>query len=200
MSARTADFYQNWGFLYWNPFFYRAILKAIRSKDPNAMYRTVAQEIGGLSTLDLCCGYGELRRWTANGDYIGIDKNPAFLRHLRKKCIAAIEGDLSDVVWPPAECLVIVDSLYHFLPDIDSVMSKIMAYPFRKLIVSEPIENLSHSSWTWLSRFAVWATRVDGQRHPHRFDEQTLRSFFARYRFGRVTKSCRNLVGVLDRA
>ena len=174
-------------------------MRLLRGSRRPEMYRLLAEEIGRISTLDLCCGEAELRRWLSHDRYQGIDKNPFFAAELRRRGIPVIEEDVLAAPWPAADCLVMVDSLYHFLPEIDRLMDKAVAFPGNKVIFSESIENLTTHTSDWVSKISAWATRVDGQSYPRRFSEDTLGALFRKHGFQRTIKTGANLIGILER-
>jgi len=200
MSEKFINLIRGWGPVYWNVSSYRLAMRFLRPKGRADMYRLISKEIAGKSTLELCCGYGELIKWIENVEYTGMDKNPAFIHSLLNKNIRAIEGDIMKTPWPPADCLVLIDSLYHFLPQIDEFMGKVLNTPFKKAIISESIVNLSSSSYKWVAKISSWATKVDGQTYPRRFKEASLQNLFGKYGFKKVMKLDSNLIGILDRS
>jgi SAM-dependent methyltransferase len=171
----------------------------LRRRRRPEMFALVAREIGGLSVLDLCCGDGELRRWAGEGGYAGVDKNPVFAEALRARGVAVVEGDALAADWPAADCVVIIDSLYHFLPEPDRLLEKIGRHPCRRAVVCESVENLSMSPRPLLARLAAWATRVDGRAYPGRFTEDGLRALLARHGFAKMVRLPYNLLAVLDK-
>lgn len=199
MLVNKLDRIRKWGPVYWNASFYRATMALLRRRRRAEMYQLLTREIQELSTLDLCCGEGELQRWIRGNPYWGIDKNPIFVQNLKTRGLNVLEGDVLTCPWPPAECLVMTDSLYHFLSDLDALMTKMLDRSFRKIIISEPIENIAASSSRWLSGFAAWFARVDGQSYPTRFTDQNLRALFLKYGFRKIVRVDTNLIGILEK-
>ncbi len=190
---------RRWGPVYWHPRLYRGAMALLRGGRRPEMFARLAREIGTDSVLDLCCGDGELGRWLGANEYAGIDKNPAFVEDLRRRGRAAFLGDALAVPWPPARCAVIVDSLYHFLPEPEPLLEALKRHPCRKVIVSESVENWSMSPRPWLARLAAWAAAVDGRLYPERFTETALRALLARHGFQRIERLGCNLIGVLEK-
>lgn len=171
----------------------------LRPAGRGAMFRAVAEAIGGLSVLDICSGDGTLRKYIAKNPYQAIDRNPAFVAYLERHGVKAQLGNALEMSWPAADCLVLIEGLYHFLPDVDPLMKKVMEYPFRKFIISESVEHVAHSRWSWLTRFSHWATRVDHEHYPERFDEGRINAMFDRYGFQERFRIGSNMVGILSR-
>ena len=162
------------------------------------MFRFLSKEISNLSVLDLCCGEGELQRWISSNSYQGIDKNSLFVRGLRAKGLSVMEGDILDTAWPAADCTVMVDGLYHFLPDLDSLLKKMTARQTRKIIISEPVRNFSSSELSIISSMATWIARVDGRSYPIRFSEDTFRAALSKYGFNRFENYGWNMIGIRE--
>src|SRR5688500_4283828 len=140
MSTRLR-FLANWGPVYWNAALYRGVA-ALSSKERRIqMYRTVAREIGNRSTLDLCCGTGGLSNFLKSADYIGMDKNPAFIRYLARNPFPVIQGAVLETPWPKSDCIVIINSLSYFLRDFEPLWRKLQGSDARRIIISEPVRD-----------------------------------------------------------
>lgn len=144
-----------------------------------ARYRALADVIPhGASVLDLCCGPGVLyerylRRKSV--DYTGLDINETFVRGLVRRGVRARVWDLrEDAPLPPADCVVMQASLYHFLPDPAPVLRRMLAAARRQVVITEPVRNLSRSRLPLLRALSRLLTDPGTGAHPHRFDERTL--------------------------
>jgi SAM-dependent methyltransferase len=196
MSENRLNHFRTWGPVYWNTGSYRLTMKLLRPSGRQAMYRQIAQEIGRRSVVDLCCGLGELRTWLLGNPYQGVDKNPAFVAYLQKQNVSVVQGDILQVAWPASECLVMVESLYHFLPDPAPLLAKMKAQAYKKIIISESVVNVAHSPWRWVKWLSEWATRVDSQEFPGRFTEDSFRAALLPYGFQRFTRVNGTMVAV----
>ncbi len=127
------------------------------------MYKRVADLVGNLSVLDLCCGDGRLSQWLSHKQYTGIEVNPRFVKGMRRRGLQVIEGDVLSTHFPSADCAVLIESFYHFLPEGLSLIKKILSCPFQKVIIVESVSHLSRHSVSWISSFALWSTRVNGR-------------------------------------
>ena len=188
-----------WGPVYWHGGLYRGAMRLLRGAAHAQTYRSAARETGGLSTLELCCGEGELERSLGGADYRGIDLNPAFVASARRRGLRVEQGDVLIAPWPAADCLVIIDSLYHFLPDADAFMAKALAHPFKRFVVSESVTHVASDPRPWVAALAAWATRVDGRDVTARFDEPGLLALLRRHGFQRMRREGANVIGVLER-
>jgi SAM-dependent methyltransferase len=191
----------HWGFVYWSPALYRITMALLRPfGGRKGMYRYLAAQIGNQSVLELCCGDGELLRCLKGNRYTGIDINPGFVRAMHSKGHRVLQADVLAAEWPEAECLVMVDSLYHFMGAIQPFMKRVLEHPARMIILSESVEHIALRKERWLVRFIQWGTRVDGRAFPGRYTEESARRLLGSYGFQQVERLGSNLVGVLKRS
>jgi hypothetical protein len=201
MPKNVLNRLSRWGFVYWSPALYRLTMALLRPRDGRkGMYQFLAEQIGNQSVLELCCGDGELLHWLKGNPYTGMDKNPVFVRSLLSRGHRAILADVLTTVWPEADCLVMVDSLYHFMAAIQPFMKQLMDHPARTIILSESVEHIALREEPWLVRFIQWGTRVDGKAFPGRYTEASARRLLDTYRFQRVERIGSNLIGIFKRS
>ena len=65
-------------------------------------------------------------------------------------------------------------SLYHFHPDTDSVVRRMLVAARRKVVILEPVRNVADSGISWLARLARLAATVDGVTPDFHFDPETF--------------------------
>ena len=137
------------------------------------------------SVVELCCGPGHLYRRHLRHkvhSYYGIDINPKFVKQLirigagGKVCDVQILQDL-----PRADYVIIQAALYHFLPDPSGVIDLMIQAARRRVIVAEPVHNLSCTKFPLLRQLARRCTDPGSGKHRHRFTGQSLDEFFAGY-------------------
>ena len=165
---------------------YESVMRLLYGRHFGSRYRAVADRIpAGATVVDVCCGPPLLyRRYLrAKGvDYLGIDLNP---RPARALAAAGARGMVCDVgrlqELPAAEIVLMQASLYHFLPEPQPLIDKMVAAATRRVIIAEPIRNLSDSR----NRLVAWSARRltnPGDGAPERrFTESTLDQLFAQY-------------------
>jgi trans-aconitate methyltransferase len=188
-----------WGFVYWTPATYRWTMALLRPNGRTAMFNRILEEIGDDSVLELCCGEGELIRRLKRNPWTGIDKNLLFVESIRVHGWQALQADILSVKWPEADCLVMVDSLYHFTDNIDDLMKRLLTHPAKKIILSESVKHMAHRPEQWIVRFIHWGTRVDGRVFPGRFTEESMRQLLNRYGFQTIERCGENMIGILVR-
>lgn len=159
---------------------YELIMVLLYHRHYRARYRSIADLVpAGSSVLDVCCGPGILyTRYLKFKDvhYLGLDSNETFVAKLRSAGIDAIRADLTKVAeLPQVDVAIIQASLYHFLPnDAGRVIKKLLQAARRKVIVAEPVRNLSTLKIGWLASFAQRQSDAGRGAEPLRYDAQSL--------------------------
>jgi SAM-dependent methyltransferase len=171
------------GLIYRSPLAYGLAMHALYGRHEQARTRAVADLIpDGASVLDLCCGTGLLFRRHLRGrgtQYLGLDANPRFVASLRRQGAEAEVRELKRLAdLPAADCVVMLASLYHFLPDPHPILDLMERAARHRVIVSEPVRNLAASSNVMLAAIARKATRTRLGAAPRRFDERSLDALF----------------------
>jgi SAM-dependent methyltransferase len=192
-TARNRSVYRPAPFMstslvYRNAHVYELLMRALYGRHYAARMRTVAEQVPrGASVLELCCGPGTLYRRYLRGlvdGYIGLDINAGFIDRLRRDGIDARRFDLADAgqPLPGADVVIIQASLYHFLPDAAALIDRMLAAARQRVVVSEPIRNLSTSALPLIGRLGRRAADPGVGGHEQRFDEPALDELMSRYR------------------
>jgi SAM-dependent methyltransferase len=174
--------------IYRNAQVYEALMRALYGRHYAARMTLVAERVPiGASVVELCCGPGTLYLRHLRGrvsSYIGMDVNPRFVARLRAAGADARQVDLraGDEPLPQADVVLIQASLYHFLPDAQALLDRMLAAARRRVIVAEPIRNLSSSSNPLLARLGRRGTDPGVGGHAGRFTEETLAELMSQYR------------------
>jgi SAM-dependent methyltransferase len=171
--------------IYRNAVVYGWVMRALYGRHHGERLRAVAEQVPvGSSVLELCCGPGELYERhlrTRVSGYIGLDVNPRFVSGLTAAGASAWRVDLTDprVALPHADVVIMQASLYHFLPDADAIVRRMLAAAGRCVIVSEPIRNLSSSTLPLVGAIGKRAADPGVGGHAERFTEATLDALMA---------------------
>ncbi|MGI8902684.1 MAG: class I SAM-dependent methyltransferase [Solirubrobacteraceae bacterium] len=181
-------------FVYRSAFGYELLMRALYGRHYESRMVAVAEQVPiGASVLELCCGPGtlylrHLRERTSG--YIGLDVNERFVSALRGRGLDARRLDLSasDAPLPAADVAIMQASLYHFPPDAGRILERMLAAARERVIVSEPIRNLSTSTLPGVARVGRRAANPGVGGHAERFTEATLDEMMAHHR-GRVLAS-----------
>lgn len=169
--------------VYRNSWIYELAMIALYGRHYAARYRAIADLIpAGSSVLDLCCGPGILHSRYLRGKavaYTGLDINPRFVARVRRHGGQGLVWDLhADRPLPSADSVVMQASLYQFLPDPAPVVRRMLQAAQERVIIAEPIRNLSDSRFRMLAAFAGRQADAGLGVRPRRFTEETLDAFF----------------------
>lgn len=167
------------GLIYRSPALYELAMLGLYGRHYPARYRALADLIPpGSSVLDLCCGPAvlyERHLRQKSVEYTGLDINETFVRGLKRRGVRAEVWDLrEDAPLPPADSVVMQASLYHFLPDPLPVLGRMLEAARVRVIIAEPVRNLSCSRLPLLGPLARLLTDPGVGRQPYRFTEDVL--------------------------
>ncbi|MGI8429427.1 MAG: class I SAM-dependent methyltransferase [Solirubrobacteraceae bacterium] len=188
---------------------YELLMRLLYARHYAARMRVVAEQVPvGASVLELCCGPGTMYRRHLRGRtsaYVGLDVNDRFVAKLRRQGIDARKCDLSrvrpalgrppgaDSAPPPradedggrlpeADVAIMQASLYHFLPDARRIVALMLAAASDRVIISEPVRNLTTSGLPGVARLCSRAADPGIGGHAERFTEPTLDQLMAPHR------------------
>jgi trans-aconitate methyltransferase len=166
---------------------YECVMRALYGRHHGGRLRAVAEQVpAGATVLELCCGPGSLYlRYlrTRVSNYIGLDSNPVFVTRLQARGVDARLTNLIDrgQPLPRADVAIMQASLYHFLPDADEILRRMLAAANRRVIISEPVRNLSSSTVPLVGAIARRSADPGVGRHAERFTETALDQLMAPY-------------------
>jgi Methyltransferase domain len=169
--------------LYWSPWVYRLVMRALYGRAYDERYRVVADLVpDGSHVVDLCCGCGYLyteflaKRGIA---YTGVDLLPAMTRVLRQRPVQLVHGGVLDLVTlPTGDICLMLGSLYHFHPREADVLCRMAASAPRALLL-EPVKNLNQSASRTVRLLSGAATYIGGTRSSYRLDSARLDAVLA---------------------
>lgn len=164
--------------IYLHPVLYELSLRLLYNVHYNNRYREVSDLIpAGGTVCDICAGDAALYRYflcKKNVEYTVFDFNTKFTGWLSKKNIHSINANVISDAIPESDYIVMMGSLCQFIPNERTILSKLVKATKKRLIVTEPIRNLSSSAFPivrWLGRILSQTKESD---HPHRFRYETL--------------------------
>jgi trans-aconitate methyltransferase len=187
------------GLIYSHPLIYQLFMRLIYGKEYDARLKTIADLIEpGWSVLDICCGDCRLKKFMEpNCEYLGLDVNPRFVEWAKKSGTNAKSADVRTSSWPTVDCVVLIASLYHFIPKHSEIILKALATAKKRVILSEPVNNLSQKSrmLSWLSsHLADPGTTWSNER----FDNKKLLSFLQDSSCDKILQNGREIIGIFD--
>ncbi len=173
--------------VYWHPLLYRASIRLLYRHHYNERCQPVADEIeAGDSVVDLCSGdcalyFGWLQQ--KNVQYTAVDVLPHFVKWMKRNSIDAVQMDLMESEIPSADVIMMLGSLYQFIPEQNALLEKMMNAASKKVIVTEPVQNWAQSR-NVLKRFmANVLTTVGQKKHEKRFNQQSFDETMQKFGF-----------------
>lgn len=138
----------------------------------------------GASVLELCCGPGRLYRNELRGRvgaYMALDYNAGFVDWLRPRGVDARLADVATADLPVADVVLMQASLYHFLPDAEPMVRRMLTAARERVVISEPVRNLAQSRVPLVARLAAKGAATAGGAQAPRFDEASLAALMERF-------------------
>lgn len=172
--------------IYRSAFGYELVMRALYGRHYAERMHAVAAEVPhGASVLELCCGPGTLYKRYLRGRtsaYIGLDVNQHFVDQLRAEGVDARQVDLQSSTdpLPRADVALMQASLYHFLPEAERIVDRMLAAALKRVIIAEPIRNLTSSDHPLVRRLGRRASDPGGGGGENRFTEATLDALMER--------------------
>jgi len=194
--------------IYSNPTLYHFLMRTLYRKNFKARYQVIADEIPErISVVDVCAGdaylyFNFLIKKSIR--YTALDNSPYFLRWAQKKGIDYRKVNVFFDEIPKGDVVVMMASLYQFIPKEKEVLQKLICSARQKVIISEPISNISSSHIGIIARIANRLTTPFEVSNPYageRFDEERLISLLTSFHgFQHSTRipGGREIVGVIS--
>lgn len=171
----------SFGLLYRNVWIYRRIMRFLYGSEYARKYDVVVEEIPpGSRVVDLCCGDCRIAPALAGKKctYLGLDANPAFVSWGMKHGldVRPWNGKSDDI--PEGDVICMQSSLYQFIPDDADIVRRMIAKALKKVVITEPIQNMTTGGSSFMSRLSKWMTRANGETFHRRHTEESLRKLF----------------------
>lgn len=186
--------------IYWHPRIYNYAMQILYGNNFLKKYELVAREAAALTVLDVCCGDCFLSKYIDHDKYQGIDVNQAFITYGRRLGLNLSLINVAKDEWPAAECIVILGSLYQFIPNHEEIISKAFRIAQRRVIISEPIINLAQSKNNFIAGVARHLTSPGVDSSQERFNRSSLMTLYKKHGASKVFDIGREMVGVFNLA
>lgn len=164
--------------IYQYPLIYELALRVVYHVHYGERLRAVADLIPeGSSVTEICAGDCALYRYFLKKkpvDYLACDINERFLRWAEARGIPAMKLDLQSDPIPPADCVVMMGSLYQFIPHEKVILEKLIAASRKRFIIDEPVRNFSQSRFQLVQRVCRFFSSLDRDEFPQRFTFETM--------------------------
>ena len=144
-------------------------------------FTAIAEEIPDkVEVLDVCCGDAALYNRELKGrvNYIGTDINKKFIHRGENKLIKILPLNIITDELPQSDYVIMQASLYQFIPNHKLIIDKLINSANKKVIISEPVRNLSNSSSNIISLIARYSANPGTGHKIERFNEESFREIF----------------------
>lgn len=171
--------------IYKNIFLYQLFMRILYGRHFEDRYKAMAAQIPpGSSVMDICAGDAYLYTKYLKGkgnEYLAIDNSPFFIRSSQKRKIVCRQLNVLDDPLPKADVVVMMASLYQFIPQERAIIQKLLGSARKKVIITEPISNLSSSQNPFIRRLAHLLSipfQASQQYEGKRFERTTLEKLY----------------------
>lgn len=170
--------------VYKNIYVYRFIMNILYGMKYKKRFDNIISLIGtkDQNIIELCFGDIYIAQYAKenNKKWIGYDINQNFIDYANKRGYNAINKDImSTDKLPLNDVCIMVGSLYHFIDNIELILGK-MLESSSKVIISEPIINLSNSKY--IGFFAKKSANAGNGEEDFRFTENSFLSILDKYK------------------
>jgi SAM-dependent methyltransferase len=175
--------------LYAHRTLYHWSMRALYGRHFQARYQALAALVPpGVTVVDVCAGdcylyLAQLRDKAVH--YLGLDISPQMVAWARRRGVAVREFNVWQEAIPAADFVLMQGSLYQFMAQAQHILHRLIAAARCKVLIAEPIQNLTASPHRRLATLSHWLTvpaGTDGTYTGRRFDRATLLALFATFR------------------
>ena len=175
--------------IYKHIFLYQLFMRILYGSHFEDRYKAVAAQIpAGSSVMDVCAGdaylFTKYLKCKGN-EYLAIDNSPFFIRSAQKMNIVCRQLNVLNDPLPKADVVVMMASLYQFIPQERTIIQKLLGSTRKKVIITEPISNLSSSHnllIRWLAHHLSIPFQASRQYEGKRFDRSAMEELFRSFK------------------
>lgn len=185
--------------VYSNPRIYRAVLRLLYGGDLARRERAVRTLVPrDAIVVDVACGDAGIAKRLRDVTYVGVDVSLVFVEALRRRGIRAHRLDVALEDPPKGDVVLLLGSLYQFLPDAGPVIDRLRRAARLHVVVAEPYRNLAQSKNALVAALAKRATDPGVDSSTNRFDATSLRALLNAHGATEVVDTGRELVARLS--
>lgn len=189
-------------FLYRHPAIYELAMRALYGGELEKGLHLVAKAIEpGWNVLDVCAGDAAIAAFLPPGvRYTAWEQSEAFVRSMRLRGLESRLVDVSQVAWPESafDCVMIIRSLYHFIPNAKNVVDGMMRAASKRVVICEPVQNLSNSSNFLIRKLARRLSRIRKGQGEERFSSLDLKSLLSDYGPVKIESVGKDVIAIID--
>lgn len=193
----------SFGLLYKNVWIYRKIMKHLYGSEYERKYGMVVDEIPpGSRVVDLCCGDCRIAPALAEKkcSYLGLDANPAFVAWGTKHGFDVRVWNGKNDEIPEGDVICMQSSLYQFIPNDADIVRRMVEKALKKVVITEPIQNVTTGGSSFMSKLSKWMTRANGETFHQRHSEASLRKLFEAWPAAILKPMGREMLIVLNKS
>ncbi len=189
---------------YKSPSVYKLLIRVLYRSSYDERYTSVVDLIPENSiVIDVCCGdcqlYKVISKTNKKIDYLGLDSSLDFIKYANKKNIPAKLFNLDSDVLPTADVVVMMGSLYQFIPKERQLIEKLLKSAEKLLIISEPHKNVAQSSSLIIQKLAQFFTKTKHNDCERRLNKNQLSLLYTELGFTRQFQYKRDMILVFDK-
>lgn len=168
--------------VYWHPLLYKTAMRISYGRHYSERYTALEKHIpSNAHVLELCMGdaflyHNHLRQ--KNVRYSCADINPVFVKAAKRRGIDAQRIDLFKDEIPKSDYVLVQGSLYHFIDNPYFILKKLLDATNKKLIISEPVDNLSNSSSSLKASLGAFLSNAGSGQSRIKYTRQSIRETF----------------------
>jgi hypothetical protein len=173
--------------IYRSPLLYHFVMRALHGRHFQDRYLAVSAEVPeGADVVELCAGDAWLYKHYLRPKgvkYLGLDNSPQFVRAAKEEGLDIRIHDAFRDPIPEASVVIMQASLHLFHANVETVISRMLDAAKQKVIIAEPIRNMSDSPnplAAWIGR-KMTTPHGSGPNHTHRYNPETFRSLMNRF-------------------
>ncbi len=169
--------------VYKNIYFYRFIMNILYGMKYKKRFNDIIKLLDNNDNdiIELCFGDIYIAEYAKKRqkNWIGLDINNEFISNAKKQGYSAIKKDILSDPIPKGDVCIMAGSLYHFIDNIEIVLSK-MLKSSNKIIISEPIKNLSNNKY--IGFLAKKSANAGSGNETFRFTEKLFIDILEKYK------------------